>query len=256
MGILFDIQRFSVHDGPGIRTTLFFKGCPLRCPWCHSPESWAFEPEHIAFPPTGELRICGVGYTVDEILGHTHRDMPFYKRTGGGVTLSGGECLYQPEFLLELLQRCKAECFHTAVDTSGHAEWGIFEAVLPYTDVFLYDIKSFDSDLHERIIGVPNDLILKNAQRLASAGARLAIRIPLIPMFNDSEEAFDEIGRFILELGKSVESVQILPYHNLGTEKWKRLQTDKPIFEAALPSKELIKVRREQLTQLGIIPSP
>ena len=307
-GKLYDIQGFSVHDGPGIRITLFLKGCPLRCPWCHSPESLEFSTElnwmeikctglakcgrclnvcpHDAISPgrmrmeldgSGEIQLpavdrtkcdncgacanacaakalymCGTDYTVDDIMERVRREVPFFKRSGGGVTISGGECLCQPEFTTEVLKRCKDEGIHTAVDTSGFAAWEAFESVLPYTDMFLYDIKGINGDLHKQVIGVPNGLILENARKIASAGGKLQIRLPLIPMYSDSAEAFDEIGKFILELGGAVEVVQILPYHNLGTVKWERLQTNNPIFEAIPPSVETIEARKKQLVAMGL----
>ena len=246
-GKIFDIQGFSVHDGPGIRTTLFLKGCPLRCPWCHSPESLAFNTElnwmeikcvgiekcgrclgvcphgaisqgktKTALDGSGEIQLaavdrskcdncglcakactakalymCGTDYTVDEVVERVRRDAPFFKRSGGGVTISGGECLCQPEFVLALLKRFKEEGMHTAVDTSGFVKWKVIESVLPYADVFLYDIKGMDRTLHERVIGVPNDLILENARRIAACGGRFQIRVPVLPMYSDSAEAFD-----------------------------------------------------------------
>ena len=298
-GRLFDIQGFSVHDGPGIRLTLFFKGCPLRCPWCHSPESLKFEPELHRIEnkcigaekcgrclsvcprgaisrggaepqiiidralcddcgecaklcPTGALFICGIDYTVAGLMERVRREALFFKRSGGGVTISGGECLYQPEFVSEILKRCKEAGIHTAVDTSGYAQWEVIESIMPHTDIFLYDIKGVDGKLHERVIGVPNDLILENAIRIAASGGTLRIRLPVIPMFSDSAEVFDEIGNFILKLGQSVEAVQILPYHALGTMKWARMQTGKPIFEATPPPAELINARKKQLEDMGI----
>jgi len=307
-GKLYDIQGFSVHDGPGIRLTLFLKGCPLRCPWCHSPESQAFHTElnwmemkcvgiekcgrclgvcpqgaitegkmkatldgsgEIQLPavdrkkcdncgacakacPAKALYMCGTDYTIDEIMERVRRDMPFFSRSGGGVTISGGECLYQPEFTLEVLKRCKEEGVNTAVDTTGFVKWEVIESILPYTDIFLYDIKGIDSGLHKQVIGIPNDLILENARAIADNGGKLQIRIPVMPMYSDSEEVFDEIGNFILELGDAVDVVQILPYHNLGTVKWERLQASKPVFEAAPPSEELIEARKKQLQDKGL----
>ena len=307
-GKLYDIQGFSVHDGPGIRLTLFLKGCPLRCPWCHSPESQAFHTElnwmeikcvgvekcgrclnvcpHSAITPgkakesldgSGNIQLvtvdrtkcdncglcakactakalymCGTDYSVEEIMERVRREVPFFKRSGGGVTISGGECLCQPEFTLEVLKRCKEEGIHTAVDTTGYVKWEVIEPVLPYTDIFLYDIKGIDSAMHKQVIGVPNELILENARKIANMGGKFQIRIPVLPMYSDSAEAFEDIGKFCLELGAAVEVVQILPYHNLGTVKWERLQSNKPIFEAAIPSDELIEARKKQLEDMGL----
>jgi len=305
---IYDIQGFSVHDGPGIRLTLFLKGCPLRCPWCHSPESLAFHTElnwlwmkcigiekcgrclgicpHDAISP-GEKRVplgsseeislvtvdrskcddcgicakeckakalymCGTDYSMDEIMQRVVSEKPFFDSSGGGVTISGGECLYQPEFVLELLKRCKQEGVHTAVDTTGYVKWDVIESILPYTDLFLYDIKGIDSALHKQVVGVPNDLILENARKIAASGGKMQIRIPVLPMYTDTAEVFDKIGKFILELGSAVEVVQILPYHNLGTVKWERLHNENQVFEAEVPSEELIEARRAQLKDMGI----
>ena len=308
-GKFFDIQGFSVHDGPGIRLTLFMKGCPLRCLWCHSPESQEFYTElnwmevkcvgiekcgqclnvcpHDAIKPgkkkaalTGDqeeitlvtvdrhkcdncgkcadactskaLYMCGTDYTLDEIMERVRRDIPFFQRSGGGVTISGGECLWQVEFLEAVLKQCKAEGIHTAVDTTGYAKWENIERILPYTDLFLYDLKSMDSALHKQVTGVPNELILENAKKIAEHGGKFQIRIPTIPMVNDSKEAFDEVGKFICELGDSVEIVQLLPYHNLGVVKWDRLGRDHPALEAVPPTDEKMQGFKAQLEAMGL----
>ncbi|HHX73782.1 MAG TPA: glycyl-radical enzyme activating protein [Firmicutes bacterium] len=307
-GKFYDIQGFSVHDGPGIRLTLFMKGCPLRCPWCHSPESIAFHSELnwmevkcegiekcgkcLTACPQGAispgenkkslqhnteiqvvhvdrskcdncgactaaclpkaLYLCGTDYTVEEIMEIIRRDVPFYRQSGGGITLSGGECLCQPRFVLEVLKRCKAEGIHTAVDTTGYVDWKHIEAILPYTDLFLYDLKQMNSELHKRVIGVPNGRILENARKIAAAGGKLQIRIPVIPRFNDSVNAFAAAGRFILELGDAVEVVQLLPYHTLGVVKYERLQKEAPVLVAEPPSEELVAARKKQLEDMGL----
>jgi pyruvate formate lyase activating enzyme len=305
-GKTYDIQGFSVQDGPGIRTTVFLKGCPLRCPWCHSPESQEFKTELnwmkircigveacgkcIAACPKGliskgeptqnaagqdiiypivdksscdecglcassckpsALYMCGDDMTVDEVLHRLLRDKPFYDESGGGVTVSGGECLCQPQFTLELLKRCKAEGIHTAVDTTGYVPWRIIESILPYTDLFLYDLKCMDSKLHKQVIGVPNELILENARKIAEAGGRFQIRIPVIPLFNDSEEHFRLYGEFLKLISKAVDIVQLLPYHKLGISKHDRLLKHEKIFVAEPPSDSLMNRRRDQLASYG-----
>ena len=307
-GKFYDIQGFSVHDGPGIRLTLFMKGCPLRCPWCHSPESQAFHTElnwmeikciglekcgrcldvcpdnaispgkiktaldgscDIQLPDVDRslcdncgkcanmcsskaLYLCGTDYTLDEIMEFVHRDMPFFKRSGGGVTISGGECLCQPEFTLAILKKCREEGIHTAVDTTGFVSWEVIESVLPYTDIFLYDIKGIDSERHKQVIGISNELILENARKIAENGGEFQIRIPVMPMYSDSEEVFEALGKFIVELGDCVDVVQLLPYHNLGTVKWERLQSKNAVFEALPPSDKLLEARKEQLEAMGL----
>jgi pyruvate formate lyase activating enzyme len=307
-GRFYDIQGFSVHDGPGIRLTLFLKGCPLRCLWCHSPESQAFRPElnHMetkcvgteacgkcmdACPngavspsakrasaggageltatridrskcddcgrcaeacPTKALYICGIDYTVEEIMEKVRRDIPFYEASGGGVTISGGECLCQPDFLREALKRCKAEGIHTAVDTTGFAEWAVIESILPYTDIFLYDLKHMDSEMHKKATGVPNERILENAKKIAASGGNFQIRIPLIPLYNDTEDDFEKFGAFVAGLGDAAELVQLLPYHKLGAVKWGRLSADAPVIEAQPPPDELVQARKKQLEDKGL----
>ena len=307
-GKFYDLQGFSVHDGPGIRLTMFMKGCPLHCAWCHSPESQGFETElnwmeikcvgiekcgnclnvcpHDCIKPgkkkldlqsnteitlvdtdrtncdncglcakactSKALYMCGDDYTIEEAMQRVRRDMPFFKRSGGGVTVSGGECLCQPEYLLELLKKCKEEGVHTAVDTTGFAPWKNIEMVLPYTDLFLYDLKNMDSRLHRLATGVPNELILENAKKIADHGGKFQIRIPMIPLFNDSQEMFEKFGAFIKTLGDAVEVVQLLPYHKLGTVKWERLQRHNKVFESVPPKDELVQARKAYLESLGL----
>ena len=295
-GKLYDIQGFSVQDGPGIRTTAFLKGCPLHCPWCHSPESQAFYPQlswismrcqgteacdercikvcpkeaiglgdtrldaktmqelqmihvdrdlcdncgkcaEVCHPQA--LYICGKDYTVDELVARLLQDRKFFKM-GGGVTISGGECLCQPEFVLEVLKRLKAEGINTAVDTTGFAKWEIIEKIMPYTDLFLYDLKHMDNDQHQAVVGVPNGIILENAKKIAAAGGKMQIRIPVIPMFNTSEENIRKTAEFCKELGDAVTVIQLLPYHNLGVTKYLRI-SDKPVAEATPPTEKFME---------------
>ena len=259
-GKVYDIQGFSIQDGPGIRTTVFLKGCPLKCPWCHSPESQMFKEqlswiamrctgvekcgncidacEKRGISPGGTVRhavtreeiqhvlinrelcdvcgscsaicypkaltICGVDYTVDELVERVSKDAPFYENSGGGVTISGGEPLCQPDFTLQVLIRLKERGIHTALDTTGCVPYDIFERVLPYTDLFLYDLKHMNADDHQSVIGVRNDLILENARRLARDGGKMQIRIPVIPRFNESPENIEATGEFCKSLGDAV----------------------------------------------------
>lgn len=228
---IFDIQRSSFVDGPGIRTTVFFKGCNLRCRWCHNPESQNFEKEILFFKNkcTGcgkckglttedsdficfndAKEICGKEYTVAEVLSVVLKDKRFYESSGGGVTFSGGECMLQIDFLEEILKECKKNGIHTAVDTAGHVVFEYFERILPYTDLFLYDIKCLNNEKHKQYTGVPNELILSNLKRLLQSGKAIWIRIPIIPEVNDNESELLAIKTALSSYG-SPERVELLP---------------------------------------------
>ena len=228
---VFDIQRNSYVDGPGIRTTIFFKGCNLRCAWCHNPESQSAVPQMLfyknkctecgkckekcpnalekcefcgmctIFCPHNAREICGKEYTVDEVLREILKDKSFYKNSGGGVTFSGGECMLQIEFLTEILRGCKENSIHTAVDTAGHLPYERFEQIIPCTDLFLYDVKCINSDKHKQYTGVGNELILENLKKLLATGTPLWIRIPIIPTVNDTEEELQRIKEYIFSFG-------------------------------------------------------
>ena len=225
--IIFDIERNSFVDGPGIRTTVFFKGCNLKCAWCHNPESQSFKPQMMFYRdkctgcgkckekcpnnlekcdlcgnctiycPAEARRVCGKEYTPDEVLAEVIKDKAFYDNSGGGVTFSGGECMLQIDFLLEILKKCKQNGISTAVDTAGHIPFESFEKILPYTDMFLYDFKIFDSQKHKKYIGVGNELILENLAKLLNMGAKVYIRIPVIEGVNDSIEEMQQIKAFL-----------------------------------------------------------
>lgn len=263
-GLIFDIRKFSLHDGPGIRTTVFFKGCPLSCWWCHNPESqspaqelmiWESRCVHCgdcvracpvkAIEPAGEgmitdRRLCTVcGTCVDtcaaearevvgrrvtaaEVMREIERDRPFFEESGGGVTFSGGEPLAQRAFLQHLLQACKAQDLHTAVDTSGYAPWPVFESIRADTDLFLYDLKMIDDERHRRYTGVSNGLILSNLQALSALGHRIIVRVPIIPGINDDPENIGMTAAFCASL-PGLERVDLLPYHPSAQGKYERL---------------------------------
>jgi pyruvate formate lyase activating enzyme len=207
--------------------------------------------------PSRALYLCGEDYTVDRLMERVLRDKPFFDTSGGGVTLSGGECLYQADFAVEFLRRCKDAGIHTAVDTTGHAPFETIERVLPYTELFLYDLKNMDSDLHRQGTGVPNELILENAVKIARAGGKMQIRIPVMTLYNDSVEMFERYGAFIASLGDAVTSVQLLPYHNLGVVKWERLGRTPDlagghVVEITPPTDELMNARKAQLEGFGL----
>ncbi len=219
-GRIFDIQKYSVHDGPGIRTIVFLKGCPLRCMWCCNPEGQKFEIQTMDF--AGKEKIVGRDVTVAEILDEVKKDMPYYLRSGGGMTLSGGECLCQPEFATALLGAAKISGISTAIETTGFAKWDIIKEYLRYTDHVLMDIKNLDNAKHMKYCGQPNDIILENAMRIARRHSDLTIRIPVIPGFNDMEREIGDIARFAAGL-PGVKNLHLLPYHRLGRDKYKGL---------------------------------
>ena len=261
---IFEIKRFAVHDGDGIRTTVFFKGCPLRCVWCHNPEGLSTLPQEAFYKHKcigcgecknedfsvgkclGEARVLyGKETTVDELLALLLEDKDFYDNSGGGVTLSGGECLMQSDFCAELLKRLKENGIHTAVDTCGFVSKENLDKVIPYADVFLYDVKAFDEDVHIKCTGVSNSKILENLKYLDSTGKSIEIRIPYVPDYNDGQ--IDKIACFLAPL-QNITKIRVLPYHNYAGSKYEalnlpnslpnRLPTDEEIQRAA----EKIKV--------------
>lgn len=245
---IFDIARNSFVDGPGIRTTVFFKGCNLKCAWCHNPESQAFQAEMMFYEdkckgcgkcaevcptpenctlcgkctfycPVDARKVCGKEYTADEVFAEVIKDKAYYENSGGGVTFSGGECMLQIDFLTEFLKKCKENGIHTAVDTAGQIPFENFEKILPYTDLFLYDIKCFDRETHKKYVGVGNELILENLKKLFKEKAKIWIRIPVISGVNDSIEEMQFIKGFLDKNGKP-EKIELLPYHAMGENKY------------------------------------
>ena len=237
--VIFEIKRFAVHDGDGIRTTVFFKGCPLRCVWCHNPEGLNTEPQEAFYEHKcigcgeckkenftaesclGEARVVyGKEITVDGLLPLLLEDKDFYDNSGGGVTLSGGECLMQADFCAELLERLKEHGVHTAVDTCGFVSKKAFDKTIPYTDIFLYDIKAYDDDVHVKCTGVSNKIILENLLYLDSLGKKIEIRIPYVPNYNDDQ--MEKIARFLAPF-KNITKIRVLPYHNYAGSKYEAL---------------------------------
>ena len=216
-GRIFDIQRFSVHDGPGIRTIVFLKGCVLRCRWCCNPEGQKYEIQTMNMD--GKEKIVGRDVTVAEILPEILADKPYYRRSGGGLTLSGGEVLCQPDFAAALLQAAQEEGLSTAIESTGCAPWSSLEKVLPWLDHYLMDIKHMDSKKHEAFTSRPNERILENAKRIARDASHLIIRTPVIPTFNDTVEEIGAIADFASSL-EGVSEMHILPYHKMGTDKY------------------------------------
>lgn len=262
LSVITDIQRFSLHDGPGIRTVVFFKGCPLRCQWCQNPETQDHRPQLMFFSnacigcgacaaacPQGAVRfenggppvtdvtlctncgrcaavcmsnareICGEVHSVSQVLRKVMRDETFYRNSGGGVTLSGGEVTQSTAFAVELLRQLKEKNIHTAIETCGFCPWENLESLSPWTDLFLYDIKHIDSDIHKMYTGQGTEVIHENLVKLRALQKDVIIRIPLIHGVNDGDETLRGIGR--LALSVSIAQVHILPFHQAGENKWK-----------------------------------
>ena len=282
-GFLFNIQRFCVKDGPGIRTTVFLKGCPLDCKWCHNPESKSQKPV-LAFNKNkcvnckkclsvcpkqailevgvinrelcnlcnqcvnvccGALEVWGEELTPEQVLEILLKDKDFYDNSGGGITISGGEPLFQAEFTKQILCLAKQNGLHTAIETCGFTKWENLKRVLPYVDLFLFDIKETDAILHKKYTGVDNKLILENLNKLNDCGANIVLRCPIIPNYNDREEHFKNIAELSNRL-KNVSQIEIMPYHSLG--KTKSLQIGENYnVQAELVTREQIKLWQQTL---------
>ena len=234
-GRIFNIQRFSIHDGPGIRTIVFFKGCFMRCAWCCNPESQSYEIQTML--ENGKQKTVGKDVTVSEILPEILADKPYYRRSGGGVTLSGGEILGQPEFARDLLRACKENGLHTAVESTANAPFETIEKILPYLDLYLLDIKHMDSAKHKQYTGAPNERILENARRIAESETELIVRTPVVPSFNDTSEEIKAISRFAASL-PNVNEHHLLPYHRLGQDKYDGLGRVYTLKEIQPPPEE------------------
>ena len=248
-GRIFDIQRFSVHDGGGIRTIVFLKGCPLRCKWCCNPEGQHYNVEKMTLG--GKEKIVGQDVTVGEIIDIVERDRIYYRRSGGGLTLSGGESLTQPDFAVTLLKTAKERGINTAMESTGFADFSVISRYLPYLDLYLMDIKHMNSAKHKEFTSQPNELILENAKKITDAGARLIVRTPVIPTFNATKEEIGEIAKFASSL-KGVTQMHILPYHRIGTDKYKGLNRDYSLTGIEPPSKELMNELLEVVNSYGL----
>ena len=235
LGRIFNIQRFSIHDGPGIRTIVFFKGCYMRCAWCCNPESQNKEIETIV--EKGKEKIVGRDVTVWDVMPEILSDLPYYRRSGGGVTLSGGEVLCQADFARELLKACKEAGLHTAIESAASAPFSEIEKLLPYLDLYLMDIKHMNGEKHKEYTGVDNARILENARKIAQSGTELIIRTPVIPGFNDTAEEIGAISSFAASLPGVCEH-HLLPYHRLGMDKYEGLGRKYSLPEIEPPTKE------------------
>lgn len=237
-GRIFDIQKFSIHDGPGIRTIVFLKGCRLRCRWCCNPESQEYAVQTMMVE--GKPKTIGQDVTVGEVMEEVLNDLPYYRRSGGGVTLSGGESLCQPDFGSALLRACKDYGLNTAMESTACAPFETVERFLPYLDLYLLDIKHMNSEKHKAFTGQPNELILENARKIAAKGNRVIVRVPVVPSFNATEDEIRDIARFANSL-PGVEQLHLLPYHRLGQDKYTGLSRDYSLDEIVPPSRETMQ---------------
>ena len=289
-GTIFDIQRYSLHDGPGLRTNVFFKGCPLRCGWCSNPESQRTEPEIALFAhncmacgqfpqpcperwqavldsgwsddlwneyiaraekcPTRAVRVIGETRTAASIMAEVRRDVPFYD-DGGGLTLTGGEPTMQPMLAEALLRLAKAEGISTAMETCGQTRWAVLESLLPYLDHILFDLKHVDSQRHRAFTGAGNEQILDNLRRLAAAGAPITLRMPLIPGFNADPESVQAIAEFVVTMG-DIDSLDVLPYHTLGSAKYTALGRDYPWEDQSRLTEDEVQTLIQRIEYYGL----
>ena len=290
-GMIFNIQRFSIYDGPGARTTVFFKGCNLKCKWCHNPESipaqkllefypdkcigcgrcftacpaeaHKFDSDGVHIIDRDECIRCmkcvdscfaealisvGEVVTAEKIVKAVMTDCEYYKGSGGGVTFSGGECMQQIDFLSEIMAELHEKGIHTAVDTAGHQPWEKFEKILPYADMFLYDVKAAKSETHKLLTGVNNELILENLKKLSDLNKRIWIRVPYIPGYNSME--MEEIAEILK--GINAERIEIMPFHRLGEGKYRALGIENPGFECKVPEDQEIDSTVELFRSKGL----
>lgn len=302
-GNVFDIQKFTVDDGPGIRTEIFMKGCPLRCKWCSNPESISLHSEVGIYPrycigtqscgwcipackhgaliitdgkitgidrdkcvrclecakscPNDTMKIFGLQMTVDEVMSHINADRIFYEKSQGGVTFSGGDPMLQWEFMLEVLKRCKRTRIHTCVESEFHCKREHIEAIMPYTDMFITDLKHMDSAKHKEYTGIGTELIHENLRYIARNTKALVVRFPVIPGHNDDQKNIDATAKFVLEdLGGNVAQLQLLPYRPMGTDKYAALNMpynmDKDSFKGKDSYEETITRIDQQFRRAGI----
>jgi pyruvate formate lyase activating enzyme len=285
-GVVFDIKKYAIHDGPGIRTTVFLKGCLLHCKWCHNPEGLDVEPEltfkenrcledcqeclrvcepkalsstneHIAVDknlctlcgdceeecPAEALEIIGKKLSTEDIMREIEKDTVFYDESKGGATFSGGEPLMQPGFLHSLLVECKKKRIHTTVDTCGYAPFEVLEKIRDKVDLFLYDLKLIDDKKHRDNTGVSNNIILENLKKLSERKSTIAVRIPIIPGINDTVQNIQDTAEFLCSLYK-IHTISLLPYHEMGKKKYKRLE--KAFESRSIKKNSVEKIRKIQ----------
>ncbi|MDU2937673.1 MAG: glycyl-radical enzyme activating protein [Enterobacteriaceae bacterium] len=291
-GTVFNIQKFSLHDGPGIRTIVFLKGCYLACRWCSNPESQNTQPEVFYQPdnclhcgrcvqacplqaidpqragmvdrercdgcgacasvcPAGAMVLTGKTMTVAQVMAELLKDEVHYRRSGGGITLSGGEALAQPEFAAELLAACKARGWHTAMETTGIASQKVLDQVIPLLDVVLLDVKTFFREPHQQFTGYPNDVVLQNALYLSAMAKEVAIRVPVIPGFNKDEKSIRAIALFAKHMSH-VSRLHLLPYHSFGKNKYALLGRKYGLIDIQTPTDDEMHALKNIVEQEGI----
>lgn len=291
-GLVFRIEKYMISDGEGIRTNIFFKGCPLRCLWCFNPEGIEWKPEILVFKekciqcdectracprnainlengypeidrgicdvcgecvaacPCQALEICGSYMTIDEILMEIRKDEIFYRRSGGGITLTGGEVCAQKKFAKKLLLACKKE-FNTAIETSGFTSWTVFKDILELSDRVFFDLKHMDSQRHKTLTGMKNELILDNLRKASQTHDSITVRIPLVPGLNDSAQNIRETAEFVQSLG-TISKIEILPYVNFGISKYEMLGRTYKLPNVCSPSNDLVKDKIDIIMSYGI----
>ncbi|MBA4406802.1 glycyl-radical enzyme activating protein [bacterium] len=258
-GYIFDIKKYSVNDGPGIRTTVFLKGCPLTCWWCHNPESQRGEPEKIdncsfrwnLWHDSSQRDMVGYQVSVDEVTREIEKDLPFYEESKGGATFSGGEPMLQVDFLHSLLTECKKRDINTAIDTTGYAPYSDFEKIYDVTDTFLYDLKLMDDAIHFEYCGVSNKLIHENLKMLSDRGKKIILRLPIIPTLTDTENNLSQTISFISEL-KNICEIDLLPFHTTAKSKYERMKIQNKVINLIPPEKEYMNELKNRFSQLGI----
>ncbi|OGC38832.1 hypothetical protein A2Y85_05345 [candidate division WOR-3 bacterium RBG_13_43_14] len=257
-GMIFDIKKYTIHDGPGIRTTIFLKGCPLHCQWCQNPESMSFRPErldrpsrhfYVNSPWVTDRMTIGKLISVNRIIDEIMKDTVFYKASGGGITISGGEPLAQIDFVDSLLKVCKKNRLHTVIDTSGYADWACFEKIRRQTDLFLYDMKIFDRKAHIKYTGVDNTIIFENLEKLIATRAKIAIRFPLIPQVTDAVANMRAIGNFLSK--NKIREIDILPFNFLCYEKYNRIGKRYP-FRSSRTTRSRIESTVKEFSKSGL----